>query len=862
MRIGKIFRGRQHRWRSSTATPAYTEALESRILLTDPGTITIIAGGGEVPQSGDPAIGLTLDRMSAVVLNAAGDVYFADSTLGMIFKTRPGRTVDIVAGAGTDLMPDNGDRAEDLNLSQPVDLAMDSAGNLYVADTGFELIFRIKPDGTIDVIAGGGADATPDTGDMATNLDLDFPSSVAVDTAGNVFFGDNRRVGTGIERILKVATNGTIEVIAGGGADDTPDNGDTATSLSLQSPEDVAVDSAGNLFFADLGLDRVIKVKADGTIETVAGGGADPVPDDGDVATDLELFSPEFVEVDSAGNVFYSDGGLTDAEIVKVKPDGTVKRIAGFGADDTPNDGDSAGDLSLAGGINSLALDPSDRLVLSGDELEQVIQILDNGTINVPVQADDDDDQIDNGDIATRLDIGLPFGVAADSSGNVFFANVFDPPVKVRTNGQVQVLASAAAATDVEAENDGSILISGFGLISRIAPDGTATTVAGGGNDSKPDNGDLATDLDFGALSGVAADGLGNVYFALDEFPSARVIRVNPDGTIHVVAGGGTDNSPNNGDVATDLALDMQALNSVVAADTAGNVYFVHDDFEAPLVIKAMPDGTIRIVAGGGSDLVPDDGDAATDLDLGGPSGIDVDADGNLYIADQIGGSLLKVRGDGTVEVIAGTGPDFSPRTGELARNLGGFLPVDVDVDQDGNIVFSSNQGHVIRVNVNPPRLTASLDVDEDGAALPLSDGILALRYLAGFNGNTLVDGAVNPAGGRTDPDEIVPYLDGLRDVMLDVDLDGQFLPLSDGILLLRFLAGFTGPTLVEGAVNPAGARTDPDEIAAFLSQFLPPQPGPLPKAAGSTSFTWAPLDEIDDLFTQRIEAVALLSGL
>ena len=118
--------------------------------------------------------------------------------------------------------------------------------------------------------------------------------------------------------------------------------------------------------------------------------------------------------------------------------------------------------------------------------------------------------------------------------------------------------------------------------------------------------------------------------------------------------------------------------------------------------------------------------------------------------------------------------------------------------------------------------LTASflLDIDEDSAALALSDGILAIRYLAGFQGNTLVAGAVNPDGNRTAPTDIQDYLDQNAPTFLDIDQDGQTLALSDGILMIRYLAGFRGSSLVNGAVNQNGERTDADAITEFLDAY------------------------------------------
>ena len=129
------------------------------------------------------------------------------------------------------------------------------------------------------------------------------------------------------------------------------------------------------------------------------------------------------------------------------------------------------------------------------------------------------------------------------------------------------------------------------------------------------------------------------------------------------------------------------------------------------------------------------------------------------------------------------------------------------------------------------------LDVDLDGASLPLSDGILMVRFLAGFTGNALVNGAVSSGGDRTDANELVDWLGSQRDISMDIDGDGASLPLTDGILLVRYLAGFTGNSLIANAINSSGTRLTADAVTAWMDQYRiqsgtgsgPIAPTPLP---------------------------------
>lgn len=121
---------------------------------------------------------------------------------------------------------------------------------------------------------------------------------------------------------------------------------------------------------------------------------------------------------------------------------------------------------------------------------------------------------------------------------------------------------------------------------------------------------------------------------------------------------------------------------------------------------------------------------------------------------------------------------------------------------------------------INESERAGKIDIDGDMNAQALTDGLLAIRYLAGFSGDTLVNGAVNPAGSRGSAEDIVSHLAPLRSTMLDVDADGESKALSDGVLLLRYLAGFRGASLANNAVNTSGGRTAGDDIVEFLASF------------------------------------------
>ena len=138
--------------------------------------------------------------------------------------------------------------------------------------------------------------------------------------------------------------------------------------------------------------------------------------------------------------------------------------------------------------------------------------------------------------------------------------------------------------------------------------------------------------------------------------------------------------------------------------------------------------------------------------------------------------------------------------------------------------------------------------MDADNSARALTDGILNLRFLAGFTGQSLTSGAVNLAGNRTNPEAIEGFLNNQIDA-LDVDGNGQARSLTDGILVLRYLAGFRGDSLINNAVDADATRTTAEEIEAWLATAVTGNGTASSPVAGSQSFVFLPNDDDIDVF-------------
>ena len=275
-----------------------------------------------LPELGDngPAIDAWLAFPAGVAVDGAGNLYIADARNHRIRKVDSSGTITTIAGTGEFGFNGDGGPATDARLAAPTGVAVDGAGNLYIADARNHRIRKVDSSGTITTIAGF---VDPGDGGPASEGRLAFPTGVAVNGAGNLYIADARN-----HRIRKVDSSGTITTIAGTGEFGFGGDGGPATDARLALPNGMAVDGAGNLYIADSGNHRIRKVDSSGTITTIAGF---VDPGDGGPASEGRLAFPTGVATDGAGNLYIADS--RNHRIRKVDSSGTITTIAGIGRD-------------------------------------------------------------------------------------------------------------------------------------------------------------------------------------------------------------------------------------------------------------------------------------------------------------------------------------------------------------------------------------------------------------------------------------------------------------------------------------------------------------------------------------------------
>jgi sugar lactone lactonase YvrE len=335
------------------------------ILTVAPGSsITTSAGTGALGYTGDgaAATSATLAGPSAVACDANGNLFFADAQNHVVREISKSGQISTIAGTGIEGYGGDNAAATAAYLDTPTGVAVDAAGNIYIADSHNHRIRKVSG-GTITTIAGNGTPGFSGDNGPAAAAQLWLPSAVAVDAAGNIYIAD-----TNNQRIREI-TGATITTTVGNGEEFFAGDGATATAAVLDSPTGVAVDAVGNIYIADRHNQRIRMVTPAGTISTVAGSGtasfSGGFAGDGASAAAASLARPSGISVDAVGNIYIAD---TDNQRIRQVSGGTVATVAGsgqqgFGGDSSQATGaildspkavvpDASGNLTIADRLN------------------------------------------------------------------------------------------------------------------------------------------------------------------------------------------------------------------------------------------------------------------------------------------------------------------------------------------------------------------------------------------------------------------------------------------------------------------------------------------------------------------------------
>lgn len=456
-------------------------------------TTTTIAGNGTGTHAGDgsAATAASLQSPAYVKTDAMGNIYVADKLNNRVRKISAAGVITTIAGTGATIFSGDGGAATAATLWQPMGVAVDGSGNVYISDATHYRIRKINTAGIISTIAGTGTTGFGTDGVAATATNIGAPAGICFDAAGNLVFAERS-----YNRVRKIdMTTGIISTVAGTGSSSFGGDGAAATAAFLNQPYDVNYDTAGNLYIADYNNNRIRKVSTAGIISTYAGDGTTAMSGDGGAATAASLYKPSGVWADSAGNVFIAD--TWHNKVRKVGATGTISSVAGTGAAGYGGDGGS-GAVAVFNYPSSITMDNSGNLYLTDDNNHRVRKITRDvititGTTNICVSG------------STTLSASVPMGAWTSGSTGIATVGLMTGVVTGVSAGTAAITyqTSLSSATWIITVNPAVPAITGTTSVCAGATTTLANTTAGGTWSSSTTG--TATVDGSGVVTGVAA---------------------------------------------------------------------------------------------------------------------------------------------------------------------------------------------------------------------------------------------------------------------------------------------------------------------------------------------------------------------
>ena len=592
------------------------------------GFVTTLAGSGSSGTTDGPGTAASFSFPASVAVDASGNVYVADATGRKVRKVTAGGAVTTLAGSGSQGSADGLGTAASFVF--PVGVAVDGAGNVLVADAGGYKIRKVTPAGLVTTLAGSGTAGSVDgTGSAASFLE---PYAVAVDAAGNAYVADSFN-----NKVRKVTPAGVVTTVAGSGASGSVDGAATAatfniprgvavdgatlyvadwggqkirkvaagivttlagsgrsgfadgpgTAAAFYFPSGVAVDAGGNVYVADSWNHDVRKVSAGGAVTTLAGSGSNGSADGtGSVAS---FFEPAGVAADGFGNVYVAD--TLNQRIRKVAPGGVVTTLAGSG---TRGFADGTGTTAKFTYPYGVAADGSGNVFVADSGNHAIRKVTFGGVVSTLAGTGVSGSADGPG---TAASFNTPYGVAVDALGSVYVADWGNSKIrKVTPGGTVSTLAGTGSMGSVDGpgtsatfwgpsavalDAQGNVYAADAGnyKIRKVTAAAMVSTLAGSGRSGSADGTGSAASFD--TPGGVAVDASGTVWVADTENHLIR--KISPGGAVSTVGGTGSAGHVDGAGTAASFYVP-----NGVAVDASGNVY-VADTGNSSLRVGRIP---------------------------------------------------------------------------------------------------------------------------------------------------------------------------------------------------------------------------------------------------------------------------------
>jgi streptogramin lyase len=690
-----------------------------------PYDFTTLAGVSSLGSSDGPGNLARFFWPSSVAVDTVGNIYVADQKNNTIRKITPAGIVSTLAGTPGVRGSADGTGSAAL-FANPEGVAVDRIGNVYVTDKLNCTIRKISPDGVVTTIAGmAGTQGSTD----GTGSDARFccPAGIAVDPAGNIYVADWLN-----NTIRKITPAGAVSTLAGtagvyGRADGT------GSAAEFFYPFGLAIDASGNIFAAENGNDAVRKITPAGVVTTVLG-------------TEAPVYTSG-VAVDSSGNIFITDS----CTIRKITPDGSSIVLAG--AENTAGSADGVGSAAQFLQPFGLAVDAAGNIIVADRDSNTIRKVTPDGVVTTlaGLAWDKSFGSNDGDEFSARF--GNLASAAVAPSGDVYVADALNSVVrKISPSGVVTTVAGVAGQQgNTDGRGSAARFVSPYGIavdrvgnayvadpgndsIRKIDSNGDVTTFAG-----IPDGSPGSTDGDrsvarFAEPSGITIDGAGNIFVA--DTGNHTIRKVSPAGEVTTLAG--SAGYPGSVD-GTGSSARFLGPTGITAGD-AGALYVT--DTGNHLIRKISPDGTVSTLAGSvaldpNTDGTDGTGGAAR---FKNPYGIAADSAGNVYVADSGNNTIRRITSAGVVSTLAGfvAAPGHADGTGKNSRFLS---PPGVSLDSHGILYVTS--GTTVRKGqlAGPPLITTQPQSQQvtfraNVQFSATASGVPAPTYQWYFNGN------------------------------------------------------------------------------------------------------------------------------
>jgi hypothetical protein len=678
--------------------------------------ITTVIGGG---PNGVPALDANLYNPQGVAVDASGNYYIASFNQHRVFKVSTTGTLTVLAGSGVQGYSGDGvvGGAANASLYHPYAVALDSTGNVYIADEYNCVVRRVDTANTITTIAGTAGQCTySGDGGKGTAADLYYPSGVATDGT-NLYIGDNNNC-----RVRKVVlSTDIITTYAGTGTCGYSGDGGAANTAELYTPTGVAVDSTGNLFIADTTNCVVREVaKTSQKISTVAGNHTCGYSGDGALATAAELNQFHALSVNSGGTVV-TVADYNNQRIRQFTIGGNINTVAGNGTACSGSTACGEGGIATSAELyypDGIAQTSGGTYYIGNNDNYVVDSFTVGGNLNVAAGNHSYNiETLVTGIPPSGVELNNPLGVAVDSTGDIYVNDSHNFIVRelVKSSNLVNIFAGdgtygylgdGGPATSAELtynygvgkDSAGNVYIADSSncLVRVVNSAGTISTFAGlvvtNPQCGYSGDGGAATSAKLYQPYGIAIDSKNSVYIT---DISEHVVRRVTGGIITTIAGiGGLSGYSGDGGPASSALLNAP---EAVAVDPAGNVFIADTNNCRIREINALT-GIINTVAGDGSCSFTGDGLAISN-GVEYPQGVAVDANDNLFIGDYAN-RVRWVSPAGILTTVAGNGTAGYTGDGILATTAELYTPTGIALDSSGNILVGDyNNGRVREIS-------------------------------------------------------------------------------------------------------------------------------------------------------------------